>query len=55
MRYEILGGLRVTDDDGRPVDVGGPKQRAVLALLLLEAGRVVSTDRLISTIWGDQP
>jgi DNA-binding SARP family transcriptional activator len=31
----------------RPVALGGPKQRALLAMLLLEAGRAVSTDRLL--------
>jgi hypothetical protein len=33
--------------DGEPIPLGGPKQRALLAMLLLEAGRVVSTDRLV--------
>jgi peptide/nickel transport system substrate-binding protein len=41
--------------DGREVVLGGPKQRAVLALLLLNAGRVVSRDRLIDGLWGEQP
>ena len=54
MRYRLLGGLEVTHD-GKPVEIGSPKQRAVLALLLLEGGRVVSTDRLIDTVWGAQP
>jgi DNA-binding SARP family transcriptional activator len=37
------------------VELGGPKQRALLALLLLEAGRAVSTDRLIDALWGEHP
>jgi DNA-binding SARP family transcriptional activator len=37
-----------------PVDIGPPKQRAVLAVLLLAQGRVVSTDRLIDAVWGDE-
>jgi DNA-binding SARP family transcriptional activator len=35
------------------VDIGPPKQRAVLAVLLLAQGRVVSVDRLIDAVWGD--
>jgi len=38
-----------------PVQLGGPKQRALLALLLLDAGRAVSTDRLIDALWGEHP
>src|ERR671930_1777443 len=38
-----------------PVPLTGQKQRALLALLLLEANRVVSTDRLVDALWGDQP
>ena len=37
------------------VPLGGPRQRAVLALLLLEANRVVSMDRLAEDIWGGHP
>ncbi len=55
MRYQLFGGLRVADDARRPVDVGGPKQRSVLAALLLEPGRSVSADRLIDQVWGDDP
>ena len=54
MQYRLLGGLEVTQD-GRAVDIGSPKQRAVLALLVLAGGRVVSTDQLIDTVWGAQP
>ena len=39
--------------DGEAVDIGPPKQRAVLAVLLLARGRVVSVDRLIDAVWGD--
>ena len=52
MRYRLLGPLAV-DRDESTVDVGPPKQRAVLAMLLLAQGRVVSVDRLIDAVWGD--
>lgn len=53
MRYRILGPLEVLDGD-RPVPLGGPQQRALLALLLLRANRVVATDQLIEQLWGDR-
>ncbi|MFG2039489.1 BTAD domain-containing putative transcriptional regulator [Dactylosporangium sp. NPDC048998] len=46
MRFGILGPLEVRDDAGAPVAVGGPKPRALLTRLLLEAGRVVAPERL---------
>ena len=52
--FRILGPLEVSDETG-PLLLGGRKQRAVLALLLLEEGRVVSTDRLLEALWGDDP
>lgn len=52
--YLVLGPLEVRHD-GRPVDLGSPKQRTVLGALLLARGAVVSTDRLIDTVWGDEP
>jgi DNA-binding SARP family transcriptional activator/class 3 adenylate cyclase len=51
MEFRILGPLEVLVD-GRPLEVGGPKQRGLLASLLLEANRVVSTDRLVHALWG---
>ena len=50
----MLGPLEVTSEGG-PLALGGPKQRALLALLLLDAGRAVSTDRLVEALWGEQP
>ena len=38
---------------GRPVDLGGPRQRAVLGRLVVAGGEVVSTDRLIHDLWGE--
>ena len=53
MEFRILGPLEVFDD-GRSVDVGAAKQRALLAFLLLNANRVVSSDRLIDALWGER-
>jgi DNA-binding SARP family transcriptional activator len=52
--FGVLGPLEVLRS-GRAVPLGGPRQRAVLALLLLEAGRVVSMDRLGEEVWGGDP
>jgi DNA-binding SARP family transcriptional activator len=52
--FRILGPLEVSDETG-PLLLGGLKQRAVLAMLLLEPGRIVSVDRLIDALWGEQP
>jgi DNA-binding SARP family transcriptional activator len=52
--FRILGALEVSDETG-PLLLGGQKQRAVLAMLLLEPGRIVSVDRLIDALWGEQP
>ena len=54
MQYRLFGGLAVLHA-GQAVDVGSPKQRAVLGLLVLAGGRVVSTDELIDALWGAQP
>ena len=54
MQIRVLGHLEVTVDD-RPVVLGGPKQRAVLAMLGLEANRTVTADRLAEGLWGDEP
>jgi YVTN family beta-propeller protein len=54
MQFRVLGPLDVVED-GRSLVLGGPKQRAVLALLLLQPNRPVSKDRLIDVIWGEQP
>jgi DNA-binding SARP family transcriptional activator len=52
--FRLLGPLEVRSE-GAPVQLGGPKQRALLALLLVDAGRTVSTDRLIDALWGEEP
>ena len=54
MEFRILGPLEVRAGE-RVVAVGGMRRRAVLGLLLLEANRVVSVDRLVDGVWGDDP
>jgi predicted ATPase/DNA-binding SARP family transcriptional activator len=54
MDYRILGPLEVCQD-GRPIGLGGDKQRALMAILLLHRGEVVSADRLIDELWGERP
>ncbi|MHA6779801.1 AfsR/SARP family transcriptional regulator [Pseudonocardia saturnea] len=50
LRVEVLGPLRLVVH-GAPVDVRGPKRRAVLALLALAEGRAVSVDHLVDALW----
>jgi DNA-binding SARP family transcriptional activator len=50
LEFRLLGEIEVLAG-GRPVELGSAKQRALLALLLLERGRAVSADRLIEAIW----
>src|SRR5262245_58690055 len=54
MEFRLLGVLEALDH-GLPVSLGGPKQRSVLAMLLLDANHAVSTDRLVDGLWGDEP
>jgi DNA-binding SARP family transcriptional activator len=54
MEFLLLGPLEARNGDAA-VELGGAQQRALLALLLLDAGRVVSVDRLIDELWGEEP
>ena len=54
LEFHILGPLEVLDD-GSALPLGGPKQRALLALLLIHPGEVVSVDRITEDLWGDHP
>jgi DNA-binding SARP family transcriptional activator len=54
MDFRILGPLEVLDE-GKRVALGGDKQRALLGLLLVNAGETLSTDRLIDELWGEHP
>ena len=50
MEFRLLGPLEVRAGDG-PVPLGAPKQRALLAFLLLNANQVVARERLIDEVW----
>jgi len=54
VEFGLLGTLEVTDG-GRAVVISAPKQRALLVALLLRANQVVSVDRLLDELWGEQP
>ncbi len=55
MRFSILGPLRINDDPAE-LTVSAPRQRAMLALFLIHANEVVSTDRILDEVWGaDRP
>ncbi|WP_052809651.1 BTAD domain-containing putative transcriptional regulator [Streptomonospora alba] len=55
MRFGVLGPLAVWEADGTAVRVPGMKVRALLADLLVHAGRPVSADRLVADLWGEMP
>src|SRR3954469_21340825 len=50
LRFEILGSIRACDDD-RALALGGPRQLAVLAVLLVNRNQAVSPDALIDAVW----
>ena len=54
MRFCVLGPLE-SYVDGRSVPVGGGRQRALLALLLVHRGEIVARDRLIEELWDGRP
>ena len=54
MDFRLLGPVEVLQG-GRVVAPGGHQQRTLLAILVLRANQVVSTDRLIDLMWGDSP
>src|SRR5262245_6703968 len=54
MEFRILGPLEVLSA-GQTLDLGGTKQRALLAMLLLHANEVVSSGRLIEALWEEEP
>jgi len=52
--FRLLGALEVSSN-GATAELGPPKQRALLAILLLHAGEIVPVDRLIDLLWGEHP
>jgi len=54
VEFRFLGPLEAVVE-GVPVELGAPQQRAVLALLLLNANEVVSRDRIVDELWGERP
>ena len=54
MEFRVLGPVRLAAA-GRTIEVGEPRRQAVLAVLLLEAGRTVGVDVLVDRVWGESP
>jgi YVTN family beta-propeller protein len=54
VEFRVLGPLEVVVG-GRELALGGPKQRALLAMLVLHRNEAVARDRLIEAVWGDSP
>jgi DNA-binding SARP family transcriptional activator/class 3 adenylate cyclase len=55
VEFRILGPVEVLNAQGQRLTLGGPKQRALLAVLLLHAGEVVGVERLVDELWGEDP
>src|SRR4051812_23744717 len=55
MHIGLLGALEVFDDNDNVVTIEGAKLRALLAVLALHVGRVVSAEHLVDALWGNAP
>ncbi|HEX6255580.1 MAG TPA: BTAD domain-containing putative transcriptional regulator [Euzebyales bacterium] len=55
VRVRVLGTLEIVGDDGASIALASPNLRRLLAGLVLNAGTVVSVDRLADIVWGDDP
>jgi DNA-binding SARP family transcriptional activator len=54
VEFRVLGPFEVVGD-GVPIDLGGARRRALLALLVLNAGKVIGSERLVDELWGERP
>jgi DNA-binding SARP family transcriptional activator/tetratricopeptide (TPR) repeat protein len=54
LEFRLLGPFEVVDDEAA-IPLGGRRQRAVLALLTIHVGEVLSTDRIVEELWTDDP
>ena len=54
LRFQLLGAIEASAD-GTPLALGGPKQKALLAMLLLADQHSVSIDQPTDAVWGDDP
>jgi DNA-binding SARP family transcriptional activator/basic membrane lipoprotein Med (substrate-binding protein (PBP1-ABC) superfamily) len=54
MEFRLLGPLEVAED-GHPVSLGGPRARALLALLLLHRNEVLAVDQIVDQLWDERP
>ena len=54
MDFRLLGPLEIDDDQGHALELGGRQQKLVVTMLLLNRNEVVSVDRLIDALWGEQ-
>ena len=55
VHLDVLGPVRVRGDDGEPLDLGTPRQRAIVAALALSEGRVLPVDSLVERVWWGEP
>jgi WD40 repeat protein/DNA-binding SARP family transcriptional activator len=55
VEFRLLGSVEVVEQGNGAISLGGPRQRAVLAHLLLRANNLVPTEVLIDEVWGDEP
>jgi len=54
LEFRVLDTFEAVVDD-RPIPIGSPKQRALLAMLVLDLNRVVSLDSIVDELWGGRP
>lgn len=54
MRFRVLGSVSATGEGGNPANLGGPKQRTVLAMLIARVGTPVTADVIVEAVYGDE-